>query len=221
MPYCVDNEYFRSRAVEASLRREELRKELDLKPDTGIILYASKFQPRKRPDDLLEAYRRMLPRFEQERAPYLLFVGEGELRPQLEKIASAQGLERVRFLGFRNQSELPALFDLCDVFVLASMAEPWGLVVNEVMNASRAVIVSDQVGCGPDLVHNGDNGFIVPAGDCDALARALYDTVGNLANARRMGEASRRIISSWSFEQDIAGLCEALDAVLSREALPH
>jgi len=69
----------------------------------------------------------------------------------------------IRFLGFRNQSELPRFYDLADVFVLASVDEPWGLSINEVMNAGRPVIVSDQVGCHRDLVHPGVNGSVIPA----------------------------------------------------------
>src|SRR2546430_3298455 len=82
-------------------------------------------------------------------------------------------LHAVKFLGFRNQSELPSFYDLCDVFVLPSTSEPWGLVVNEAMAAGRPVVVSDQVGCARDLVQNGLNGFIFPVGDVEALAHAL------------------------------------------------
>ena len=64
----------------------------------------------------------------------------------------------VRFLGFRNQSEMPAFYDLCDLFVLPSHFEPWGLVINEAMNAGKPVIVSDCVGAAPDLVQTGRNG---------------------------------------------------------------
>ena len=79
----------------------------------------------------------------------------------------------IRFLGFKNQSELPALYDLCDVFVLPSTFEPWGSVVNEVMNAAKPVIVSDRVGAAPDLVGEGVNGYIYPHGDVSSLASKL------------------------------------------------
>ena len=61
------------------------------------------------------------------------------------------------------------------MFVLPSDAEPWGLIVNEVMNAAKPVIVTDQVGAAPDLVRDGENGYVVPVGDTDALARRLRD----------------------------------------------
>jgi glycosyltransferase involved in cell wall biosynthesis len=133
-------------------------------------------------------------------------VGDGELRPALEKLAAEAAPGRVKFLGFRNQSELPALYDLCDVFVLPSAFEPWGLVVNEVMNAGKTVVVSDQVGSGPDLVREGENGSIFPAGDVAALARKLDQWCGNQAAREEAGRKSLEIISKWGFDAVLDGL---------------
>lgn len=209
-PYAVDNEFFRSRAAAAATRREGLRDELRLEPGRPIILYASKFTARKRPDDLLYAYERTVGALAGRPQPYLLYVGDGERRAALEAEARAKRLDGVRFLGFRNQSELPAFFDLCDVFVLPSVHEPWGLVVNEAMTAARAVIVSDQVGCAPDLVHHGVNGLVYPAGDVAALSDALHEVLAERGRARAMGAASLGIIDRWSFAEDLAGLRQAL-----------
>jgi len=215
MPYCVDNDFFARHAREAAARRQELRRELALADRRPVILYASKFEPRKRPQDLLDAYERALAAAGWAEPPYLLFVGDGELRAQLEASARARGLGGVRFLGFRNQGELPALYELSDVFVLPSVREPWGLVVNEAMAAGKAVIVSDRVGCAPDLVRNGVNGVVFPAGDVTALAEALRATAGDPERNARMGEESRKIIERWSFAEDVAGLRQALRASFS------
>jgi len=96
------------------------------------------------------------------------------------------------------------------VFALASEREPWGLIVNEVMNASKPVIISDQVGAGPDLVQDGENGFIVPVGDIAAIRDRLHQLTGDPETARRMGERSRQIIDQWSFRQDLDGITQAL-----------
>ena len=119
----------------------------------------------------------------------------------------------MRFLGFRNQSELPALYDLCDLFVLPSRFEPWGLVVNEVMNASRPVLVSDHVGAAPDLVTDGENGFVYPSGDVAALTSRLSQVLKSPALRARMGERSLKRISAWDFTAGRAGLLEALAKV--------
>jgi glycosyltransferase involved in cell wall biosynthesis len=128
--------------------------------------------------------------------------------------AQALGLaNRVCFAGFRNQRELPAFYDLADVFVLPSRREPWGLVVNEAMNAGRAIVVSDQVGSGPDLVKPGENGAIVPVNDVDRLAAALAASLASPAHTAALGRRSLEIIDRWGFREDIVGLKHALTSV--------
>lgn len=213
MPYAVDNDFFRARCEAAARDRDALRQSLGLEPGRPVILYASKMTSRKRSLDLLDAYIKLaLNRHEPH--PYLLFIGDGELRPLLEQRARETGWDSIRFLGFKNQTELPAFFDLCNVFVLPSFDEPWGLVVNEVMNAGRAVIVSDQVGCGPDLVRHGENGWVFRAGDVEALSAGLRFVLENPEHTRALGERSREIISNWGFEQDVQGLKQALTAIM-------
>lgn len=210
MPYAVDNTFFQQKAEEARPYRAALRAELGLQQDRPVILYASKFQPRKRPRDLLGAYIRLSLDGIQEPTPYLLFIGDGTERSNLETCTESLGWSSVRFLGFKNQSELPRYYDLCDIFVLPSEHEPWGLVVNEVMNAGKAIIVSDHVGCGPDLIANGQNGYVVPVGDVQLLAERLRRLVTYPEHCRAMGQASRKRIAKWSFTQDWEGLLQAL-----------
>jgi glycosyltransferase involved in cell wall biosynthesis len=83
-------------------------------------------------------------------------------------------------------------------------------VINEVMNAGRAVVVSDQVGCGPDLVRPGENGAVFPAGDIDGLRQALVDLTGDPRKCRAMGKKSLEIINTWGIEEDVAGFNLAL-----------
>jgi glycosyltransferase involved in cell wall biosynthesis len=103
---------------------------------------------------------------------------------------------------------------LCDVFVFPSAKEQWGLVVNEAMNAAKPVVVSDRVGCAPDLVRDGVNGFVFPVGDIGALAERLRRLTEDPELARRMGEEGLRIIDKWNFDADVQGLLEALDYVV-------
>jgi glycosyltransferase involved in cell wall biosynthesis len=126
----------------------------------------------------------------------------------------ATGFRSIRFCGFRNQSELPRFFDLATVFVLPSRHEPWGLIVNEVMNAARPAIVSDDVGCAPDLIEDGVNGCIYPVGDVDALTGGAAAGAGNAGRRRAMGQRARERIRSWGFEEDVHGLRQALAAVV-------
>ncbi len=220
MPYAVDNAFFQSKVNEERKREEEFKNKLGLTVGRPVILYASKFIARKRAGDLLEAYIRMFSKSGQEPRPYLLFIGDGEERQIVEERARQTGWDSIRFLGFKNQTELPAYFNLCDVFVLPSEKEPWGLIVNEVMNASKPVIVSNGVGSSDDLVQDGINGFIYPVGNIDALADRLHRVLSTPAFRLKMGEHSRQIIDQWGFKEDYLGLQQALNFVTRNTDTP-
>jgi glycosyltransferase involved in cell wall biosynthesis len=215
MPYAVDNHYFQSRSREAASRREDLRQEIGLDSSRPVILFASKLQKRKRCEDLLEAYLNLCSEGDQP-TPYLVVVGDGEERAALERRVKERGASGVRFCGFRNQSELPGFFDLATVFVLPSRNEPWGLIVNEVMNSARAVILSDDVGCQPDLVTDGVEGCVFPVGDVKALTEALRRVLTAPGTAEAMGQRGLKRISEWGYEQDISGLRQAIGYVTRR-----
>ena len=76
--------------------------------------------------------------------------------------------------------------------MLPARHEPWGLVVNEVMNAGRAVILSDDIGCQPDLVTDGVEGYVFPVRDVNALAEALRRVLATPETAAQMGQRAPR-----------------------------
>jgi glycosyltransferase involved in cell wall biosynthesis len=209
VPYAVDNAHFRKGALEAAARREATRAEYGLEPGRPVLLSCGKLIERKRPLQLLEAFARVQaePAL---RRPILAFAGDGPLRAEVEARAAAIAPGSVKVLGFVPQSQLPRAYDLCDAFILPSGQEAWGLVVNEVMCAGRAVIVSDMVGCAPDLVRPGENGAIFPTDDVDRMAAAIREVMGDAQRLAAMGRRSLAIIERWSFAEDVAGLREAL-----------
>lgn len=213
-PYAVDNSFFQMRCDEAKNRLSNLRKELDLTENIPVILYASKLMKRKNPLLLIEAYSHLSKDQITPPSAYLLYVGDGEERPHLEKRISELGWQsHVKILGFKNQTKIPDYFALCDLFVLPSHKEPFGLVINEVMNAGKAVISTNEVGASRDLVHDGINGFVVPAGNVKALSQALGKAISDKKRLQQMGNESRKIIDKWNFEKDVDGTLEALYAV--------
>lgn len=218
MPYAVDNEFFQSRASAAQPNRGDLKRKLGLDVDRPVILFASKMVSWKRPLHLLEAYIRLSRDGRAEPEPYLLFVGDGEERDSLERRARQTGWSSIKFVGFKNQTELPLYYDLCDVFVLASEYEPWGLAINEVLNAGKPVIVSDQVGSACDLVRDGENGFVVRDGDVGALSDRLAILTRDSAFANIMGRRGLARVSQWNFEADGTGLIAALRSVCGEDA---
>ncbi len=219
MPYAVDNQYFARLAQGSQTRQAELRSELRIPPGRPVILFASKLQERKHADHLLKAYRLFLdslpphPTHPPAERPFLVIVGDGAERPRLEGMTRELRLENVRFAGFRNQSEIPAFFALASVFVLPSQHEPWGLIVNEAMAAGCPVIVSTDVGCHYDLINDGVEGWVFPVGDVEALSAVLRRCFASPQTAELMGRNAQRRVHSWSYEEDVQGLRQALACV--------
>ncbi len=162
-PYSVDTERFTRAGERGRARRILLLESVDLAPELPLVLFAARLQPRKAPLDLVRAMDLM------DRPANLVVIGDGPLRADMERLAAARPWMRV--LGFVNQTAIGGWYGAADLFVLPSRYEPWGLVVNEAMAAGAVPIVSDAVGCGPDLVAG--NGWIYPAGDVAALARTI------------------------------------------------
>ena len=206
LPYAVDNAWFQRQCRLAAATRPTVYAEFNLEPGRPIILFASKLQTRKLCSDLVAAYARIAA----ETGAYLLIVGDGEERSALEKQVADLGLTDVRFCGFRNQSQMPRFLELADVFVLPARHEPWGLIVNEAMNAACAIIVSDDVGAQPDLVTDGVEGAVYPIGNIDALAAAIRRVLATPETTAAMGRAALQRIGNFSFEEDVAGLRQAL-----------
>jgi len=191
-PFCVDNDWWIERSTRVD--RATVRARWRVEEKAAVILFCAKLQPWKRPGDLLRAFARL-----GDCNAYVVFAGDGALRPALESEAKSLGVEdRVRFLGFVNQSELPEVYAASDISVLPSEHEPFGLVVNEAMLCRCPVIVSDRVGARFDLVSEGETGYVFPCGDVDALAATLRRALSDLPSLHRMGRAARARMADWS-----------------------
>jgi len=207
-PYSVNNPWWiaKSRAVD----RRAVRARWNIPEDSAVVLFSAKLQPWKRPLDLLRAFAKLTTG-----DSYLVFAGDGPLRETLEAEARILGVaERVRFLGFVNQSVLPETYSASDILVLPSDYEPFGVVVNEAMLCACCVIASDRVGAGPDLIRNGETGFVFPAGDVDRLATLLNSIVGAPDVYKRMGNAARSRMESWSPELNVEKTIAAIQGAM-------
>ena len=211
--HAVDNARFQAAAPQAEREALAWRSQLGIPADTLVVLFAGKFEPKKRPLDLLEAFA-ALPSSE----AVLVFVGAGPLDTALRQRASQLPQGRVFVEGLQNQSAMPRVYALADLVVLPSFGpgETWGLCINEAMNLARPVIVSSHVGCGPDLVIPGQTGWVFPAGDDNALRAALSEALSDPHRLKTMGLAARAHIEHYSYAEATAGLKRALKAVLAR-----
>lgn len=209
-PYAVDNAFFQSKSSIGEGLKQTLRCEIGLTQDLPIILYASKMIPRKNALMLFDAFKEIALQDESPPA-YLVYVGDGEQRTEIEKRIDKSNLgDYVKLLGFKNQSELPTYFSLADVFVLPSEKEPFGLIINEVMNAGKAIITTREVGAARDLVQDGQNGFIIEADNLLSLKNALKKAIINRDILRAMGQESLRKIQTWSYDEDVTGILNCL-----------
>ena len=166
-PYAVDGAHFRLNTNDREAARSALRTQLGLAEDAPLFLFVGKLIPVKAPALLLQALADVLAR---EPRATLAIVGDGALLQQLEADAQKLPPGRVHFLGFRNQSALPAIYAAADALILPSRSETFGVVVLEAMHAGLPVVVSDRVGCAEDLVSDGVTGFRFPSGNAAALA---------------------------------------------------
>ena len=153
---------------------------------------------------------------------YLVFVGDGSLKVELETEANFLKVQdKVKFLGFVNQSQLPSIYCSADLFILPSEYEPFGVVVNEAMLCGLPVIVSDKVGAGYDLIKHDETGFVYPCGNIDELKIILNNTLSNREKLDSMSIAARDHIQLWSPEENIEAIVKALNTINSlRESSP-
>lgn len=211
-PYEPDYDLIRSLPAEA-IDRARARFQLD--PNRRRLVYSGRLVPVKRVDLLIDAFAAIA-----DRRPEwdLLIVGDGPLRAELEAHVPAALRDRITWTGFLGeQSEVSALYRLCDVLVLPSDYEPWALVVNEATAAGLAVVASDSVGAAAELVREGVNGRTFRRGDLPSLTDALLDVTDPATiDARRA--ASAGVLEDWRRRADpVRGL---RDALASCGALP-
>ena len=178
-PNTVDVAAYRSAADDAVARAAALRGELGL--PARYLLYAGRLTPGKGIRDLAAALRLL-----GGDAPALLVAGKGPLAAELD------ALPTVRLLGFQPTARLIELMALASATVLPSRAETWGVVVNESLACRCPVVVSDAVGAVEDLLVDGVDGRVFPAGDVAALASAI---TGELPAG-----AGRGRILRWDYE---------------------
>jgi glycosyltransferase involved in cell wall biosynthesis len=191
VPHAVENARF-AYAPDAEARARRWRGENGIPEKAPVVLFAGKLGEKKGPDVLLDAFLQM----ENEEA-HLAVVGSGPMEDALKD--EAGGHPRVHFLGFQNQSRMPVVYRLGDLIAVPSRSETWGLAVNEAMACGRPVVVTEKVGCAPDLVDDA-NGRVVPPEDANALASALDTLLADRARLRALGRRSAERIQYWSID---------------------
>lgn len=208
-PYCVDTSPFEMDELARERMRGRARQELNLARTDAVILFCGKLSDRKGPLLLLEAMKRLAAQTSPPAQLTFLAVGDGQQRPELEACSMAQPAIAARLVGFKNQSELSRYYHAADLFVLPSVrSETWGLVVNEALHHGVPCVVSDAVGCAPDLVIPGVTGYIAETGSIDSLKESLAAGL-NLIGSRTVRNRCRDQVRGYTVRKAAEGIANA------------
>ena len=184
MPHVVDNEFFSSGNESRETSAKQWRRSLGISDDDFVVLFAGKLEPKKNPELLLNTIIAInectIPDFQIFKFSnfqiHLLFVGNGILEPQLKLLGNTKSY--IHFLPFQNQSQMPVVYRLGNVFCLPSQGpgETWGLALNEALACGRPVIASDKAGGAFDLITEGINGWLFKSNNPASLKSALLSS---------------------------------------------
>ena len=142
----------------------------------------------------------------------LLVAGAGPLEAECRAEAERLGV-RAAWAGFLNQTEIVRAFAAADCLALPSESETWGLAVNEALATGLPCIVSDRVGCAPDLISPGETGEVFPIGDVGELQAAIERVRQRIIAGHQYAAVCRAKADECSFAAATAGLLAACRAV--------
>lgn len=189
IPYGANLQQFQA-TPSSSDEAAQLRRRYGLSPDKPVILHVGRLDADKSVTHIIQAAARVMAHLDAE----LLIVGDGCCRPTLMQQCATLGIaSRTHFTGFvPPDGDLPGLYRLGDVFVMASDIETFGIVILEAM-ASALPVVAVRATCIPELVADQHSGFLVPPQDVGGLADKIAWLLQNRAQARKMGQAGQQI----------------------------
>lgn len=211
----VNLSLYQTAVLEGRKNKIELCNKLGF-PCRNYFLYVGRFSPEKNLLFLLKTYKRLK---NKERTDDwgLILVGDGPQRKEIESFIKDNGIKNVFFPGFIQKEKLPYFYAISDVFVLPSISEPWGLVVDEAMVSGLPVLVSNQCGCYPDIVRDGINGFSFDPFNENELFGFMKDIVKGKYDLEAMGKASLKIIKEYTPEKVAEIFKKAINFVIEEK----
>jgi len=211
-PYCIDTSIFAYPKGNHEISRKDVRKELNIDNSRIVLLFSGKLTVWKAPHFLLNALKSLSDKLLSRVT--VIFLGDGELSSQLKTEATKAPQIDARFVGFKNQTELSPYYYASDILVLPSLGETWGLVVNEALYHGLPCVVSDRVGCAPDLVKPGVTGEIFTSGSVISLADAIQRCITLVENPDTVTRC-QELVSHYSIEAAARGIAQAYTELTS------
>lgn len=205
-PHAVDNLRFSDSGGKYTREAKLWKKELGIEENDIVLLFAGKFENIKQPLLLLNTVQHL--NTTRSNKLKLILVGNGQQEQALKE--QAQDNQHIIFLDFQNQSKMPIIYRLGNIFCLPSSSETWGLAINESLASGIPVLVSNKVGCASDLVVSGKTGEIFRAGDQQRLNMAIEQMVHDYQKG--LYNSVEAYIEAWSFEQQVLAFEQALNS---------
>jgi glycosyltransferase involved in cell wall biosynthesis len=204
-PHAVDNSRFVDKEIEYAERAKEWRSKLGIEENDIVFLFAAKLIEKKDPELLIEAFLAL-----RHPGTWLIMVGDGELEIQLKSRYAS--FNTINFINFQNQSVMPVVYRLGDVFVLPSKgpSETWGLSINEAMACSRAVIASDKCGCSADIIIDDFNGYIFKSQNVESLKISMQKSI---LKFKELGNNSEQLIKDWNYSKTVDQLKKVFETI--------
>ena len=191
--YGVDNNYFINRYNKYYDKKDLLIKQLRIIRNHNFI-YIGRFANEKNIFTLLKSFSNL-----KNNKWGLLLLGDGPLKEEINSYIVDNKLEdKIQLVGFIQQDEIVKYLIVSNVFILPSLSEPWGLVVNEAMLCRLPVIVSTKCGSQPELVKEGINGYSFDPNNELKLKNLMQGFVNGSYNSKSMGEASLIVVKKHS-----------------------
>ena len=206
----TDNDFYYKRTNEFRTKRIALSKQYGLANHN--FLYIGRFSKEKNILHLLKAYERL----NTEEDWGMILIGNGPQNVEITNYIERNKIKNVSTPGFQQKKDIPKFLARSDIFILPSISEPWGLVVNEAMAAGLPVLVSRRCGCHPDLIKEGINGFSFDPFDDNELYGLMKDMIDGKHDLPRMGEASLAIIKDYTPKRAARAISQAIEFALNK-----
>ncbi|MDD3773741.1 MAG: glycosyltransferase family 4 protein [Patescibacteria group bacterium] len=207
--YTVDVNRFRQTCRRLNKRRNKKILGFNQKK---LIIFSGKYIKRKGIIYLLQAFKNLV---RKDNNLGLVLIGDGPEKKIYQQFISDNKIKnKVYLTGFINQKELPKYYKVGDIFVLPSLEENYGLVINEAMACGLPIITTKNVGASYDLVESGRNGFVIKPADSFELQKALKKI---LIQPKTYAKESAKVIKQWTYKQTIKSIIKALDFVRDKQ----
>lgn len=205
----VDNDLFSKLSTMSAKEIDMAKLNLNIK-SKKVVLYVGQFIERKGIEYLISGFKKYL---KDDLEASLLIVGYGPSEEKLKKMSSGLVNKNIFFLNHIEIEQMPKIYGLSDLFVLPSLEETWGLVINEAMAAGLPIITTDKVGSSADMVKNGVNGYVIKSKSSNQIYHMIKKIFNDRIKLNLMKKNSSSMISSFSPQKQAAAFIKSIQSV--------